>query len=263
MALDIDDDVGRKITKFALIGYVFLIFLSPAQPLLCFTLMGLLAIAPILLGPNPLRILGLIAFAASGYLFWPEFQESKKVPARNEVRLAVARADPLKAAVVQYLGDNKRLPGDDPPGIKLPTDDKAAYEFLTGGVVRVQMKFAPLAGLSLRLVPVLSGGAPGAAPASPAAAPPAPTPAPVPPVAAVVGATAIPASGATDLGAASDGAQVQAAAGPVATAPAVAAATGVVGKLSWQCISDDIVQSYLPRECRNSENLRKAAQMKK
>ena len=29
-------------------------------------------------------------------------------------------------------------------------------------------------------------------------------------------------------------------------------------KLTWQCVSDDIEQSYLPRQCRNAENLRRA-----
>jgi hypothetical protein len=216
MALDIDEDVGRKITKFALIGYVFLIFLAPAQPLLCFTLMGLLAIAPILLGPNPLRILGLLAFAAAGYLFWPEFQESKKVPARNEVRQAVLRADPVKAAVASYVAANQRLPVEALADVKLPSDEKADYELQPGGTIRVQMKFAPLTGQSLRLTPVLGGS----------------------------GALKV---GAKSGGAATGGAQVQ--------APAAQA-------LGWQCISDDIAQSYLPGGCRNSENLRKA-QLKK
>lgn len=211
MALDIDENVGRKITKFALIGYAFLFFLAPAQPLLSFTLMGLLAIAPILLGPNPLRILGLLAFAVAGYLFWPEYQESKKLPARNEVRQAVTRAEPLRAAVAQFVAANKRLPAEEALDIKLPLDDKAGFELLPNGVIRVQMKFAPLAGMSLRLTPTL------AAARTPAA------------------------------GAVSGGAQV------INSAVAV----------SWQCVSDDIAQSYLPSTCRNSENLRKAAQTKK
>ncbi len=125
MALDIDEDVGRKITKFALIGYAFLFFLAVAQPLLCFTLMGLLAIAPILLGPNPMRILGLLAFGVAGYLFWPEYQESKKVPARNEVRQALLRADPVRAAVAKFVADNKRLPAQDALDIEgVPDDDQ-------------------------------------------------------------------------------------------------------------------------------------------
>ena len=28
-------------------------------------------------------------------------------------------------------------------------------------------------------------------------------------------------------------------------------------KLTWQCVSDDIEQSYLPAQCRNAENLRR------
>jgi hypothetical protein len=217
MALDIDGDVGRKITKFSLIGYVFLFFLAVAQPLLCFTLMGLLAIAPILLGPNPLRILGLLAFGVAAYLFWPEYQESKKIPARNEVRLAMSRAEPVRAAVAQYVADNKRLPAEDALDLKLPADDKADYALLANGVIRVRMKFAPLAGLSLRLVPTLAG-------------------------------TATP-----QAGVASAGAQVRAS--PAARAGAVA--------IAWQCISDDLAQSYLPGNCRNSENLRKAGLLKK
>ena len=208
MALDIDEDTGRKITKFALIGYAFLFFLAPAQPLLCSILMGLLAIAPILLGPNPLRILGLLAFGVAGYLFWPEYQESKKIPARNEVRQAVSRTDPLRTAVAQFVAANKRLPAEEALDVKLPADDKAGYELLPNGVIRVQMKFAPLAGLSLRLTPTLASAR-------------------------------VPAGGA-----ASAGAQV--------SSSAVA--------LAWKCVSDDIAQSYLPVACKNSENLRKAAQ---
>jgi hypothetical protein len=212
MALDIDEDVARKITKFALIGYAFLFFLAPAQPLLCATMMGLLALAPIMLGPNPLRILGLLAFGVAAYLFWPQYQESKKIPARNQVRLAVARADALSGAVSQYVAANQRLPPADALDLKLPADDQAAYAMLQDGVIRVEMKFAPLAGLSLRLVPTL-GGASGVA-----------------------------------AGVASGGARVQ-------------ANSAVV--ISWQCISDNIAQSYLPANCRNSENLRKAAKAAK
>lgn len=210
--LDLEPDISRKITKLALICYVLLFFLAPAQPLLASTLMGLLAIAPILLGPNPLRILGLLAFAVAGYLFWPEYQESKKIPARNEVRLAVMRADPLRAAVAQFVAANQRLPAADALDIKPPDDDKAGYALLPGGVIQVQMKFAPLTGLSLRLEPTVAGAA------TPAHA------------------------------MASGGAQVQA-------APAMA--------LAWRCVSDDMVQSYLPGNCRNSENLRKAVQSRK
>lgn len=225
MALDIDEDVARKITKFALIGYVFLFFLAPAQPLLCFTLMGLLTIAPILLGPNPMRIFGLMAFGVAGYLFWPEYQESKKIPARNEVRQAILRADPMKAAVAKYVAANGRLPVEAVADVRGFGDDKADFELLPGGAIRVQMKFAPLAGQSLRLTPLLASSA---------------TPKKGP---AANGTTVIVAEAPS-----SGGAPVQ--------APAALA-------LSWQCISDDMSQSYLPGNCRNSENLRKAAQMKK
>ena len=44
MALDIDADVSRKITKLALAGYALMFLLSPVQPLLGSTLMGLCAI---------------------------------------------------------------------------------------------------------------------------------------------------------------------------------------------------------------------------
>jgi len=223
MALDIDEDVSRKITKMALVIYAVLFFLSPAQPLLCSTLMGLAAIAPVLLGPNPLRILGLLAFAVAGYMFWPQYQESKKVPARNEVRLAIQRADPVRAAVAKYATANGRLPLEAVPDVKLPSDDKADYDMLPGGVITVRMKFAPLAGQSLRLSPQLASSA---APKKGAGA----------------------AGGAAVESTVSGGAAVQ--------APAALA-------LSWQCVSDDMAQSYLPGGCRNSENLRKAAQMKK
>ena len=52
----------------------------------------------VLIGPNPMRVLGLIAFALAGYLFWPEYQEAKKLPARLAVRESVQLIDPLKAA---------------------------------------------------------------------------------------------------------------------------------------------------------------------
>ena len=83
MALDLDPDVSKKITKYALLGYMVMFFISPVQPLLGSTMMGLAAIVPTMLGPNPLRVLGLMAFALAGYFFWPEFQESKKVPTRH------------------------------------------------------------------------------------------------------------------------------------------------------------------------------------
>ena len=77
MALEIDPDVAKKITKLAMAGYVIMFLIAPAQSLLGFTMMGIAAVVPVLLGPNPMRILGLIAFAVAGYLFWPEYQESK------------------------------------------------------------------------------------------------------------------------------------------------------------------------------------------
>jgi hypothetical protein len=232
--IEIDDDVSRKITKMSLVIYAILFFLSPAQPLLCSTLMGLAALAPILLGPNPLRVLGLLAFAMAGYLFWPEYQESKKIPTRNEVRQALARAEPMKAAVAQYVAEQYRLPGEDVPDVKAPNDDKAAFEVLPGGAIRVQLKFAPLAGQSVRWVPALVGTA-------------VPSASPVPSVTPVAPADAAPSSGA------------QAA----APAPVPARPSGPPPKLSWSCISDDIAQSYLPGNCRNSENLRRAAELKK
>ena len=252
--IEIDQEIGRKLTKFSLIGYAFLFFLSPAQPLLCSTLMGLAALPPILLGPNPLRILGLLAFAVAGYLFWPEYQESKKIPTRNEVRLALSRAEAGKVGVAEYVAQNRRLPEPESLDLKLPGDDKVAYELLPGGAIRVQMKTGPLAGLSVRWVPTLSGGvAPAAAPVDPAP--------PTAPVAAapVAAAPVSPPEGA------SDGAAVQAPApAVVASAPVpMPAPAGPPPKLSWSCISDDISQSYLPVNCRNSENLRKAARIAK
>jgi len=225
--IEIDDEVSRKITKMSLVIYAALLFLSPAQPLLCSTLMGLVALAPILLGPNPLRVLGLLAFAMAGYLFWPEYQESKKIPTRNEVRQALTRAEPLKAAVAQYVAEQYRLPGEDVPDVKAPNDDKAAFEVLPGGAIRVQLRFAPLTGQSVRWVPALAGTA----------------------------APSVTSVAQTD--AASSGAQV------AATAPAPARPSGPPPKLTWSCISDDIAQSYLPGNCRNSENLRRAAELKK
>lgn len=201
--LDIDDDLSRKITKFALIGYAFLLFLSPAQPLLCSSLMGVLAVVPILLGPNPLRVLGLLAFAMAGYLFWPEYQESKKLPTRNEVRQALLRADPLKLEVAKYAVQNKKLP-DAPLDSKPPNDAKADYVMQPAGVINLQLKFAPLEGRSVRWIPTL----------------------------------VIPSS-----------------AQPGAAAPPP--------RVTWACLSDDIMQSYLPGQCRNSENLRRAQQMQK
>ena len=245
---DFDADISRKITKFALIGYAFLFFLSPAQPLLCSTLMGLLAIAPILLGPNPLRILGLLAFAVAGYLFWPEYEASKKIPARTEVRQAMARAEVLKAAVARYVVDHRHLPADQTLDVKLRGDDKADYELLPGGIIRVQMKFAPLTGLSLRWVPALSG----AVVEVPAATAPLAMAAPAAPASPVPATEAVGSSGAGSV--AGDGGMAQA---------ALPRPPGPAPKLAWSCVSDDIAQPYLPANCRNSENLRKAAAIKK
>ena len=187
MALDLDPDVSKKITKYALMGYMVMFFISPVQPLLGSTMMGLAAIVPIMLGPNPLRILGLMAFALAGYFFWPEFQESKKVPTRLAVREILQLMEPLKAAVAAHVVREKRLPADGELGIKLPENDKATVEALAGGGFRLRLKFAPLEGRTLRETPQLAGD-----------------------------------------------------------------------KLTWLCVSDDIEQSYLPRQCRNAENLRKA-----
>ena len=187
MALDLDPDVSKKITKYALVAYVVMFFISPVQPLAGSTLMGLAAIVPIMLGPNPLRILGLMAFALAGYFFWPEFQESKKLPTRLAVREALALTEPLKAAVAAHVAKEKRLPAEGELALKLPESSQAAVEGAASGGFRLRLKFAPLEGRALRETPHLAGG-----------------------------------------------------------------------KLTWQCVSDDIEQSYLPRQCRNAENLRKA-----
>ena len=191
MALDVDPDVAKKITKMALAGYAIMFLIAPAQPLLGFTMMGLCAIAPVLLGPNPMRILGLMAFALAGYLFWPEYQESKKIPARLAVRESLQLLEPLKAAVAAHAVKEKKLPQEGELALKLPETDKAAVEAQAGGVFLVRLKFAPLTGRSVRLTPALNND-----------------------------------------------------------------------KLSWQCVSDDIEQSYLPAQCRNAENLRRAAAKK-
>jgi hypothetical protein len=163
-------------------------FISPVQPLMGSTMMGLAAIVPILLGPNPLRVLGLMAFVLAGYFFWPEFQESKKVPTRLAVREALQLNEPLKAAVAAYVAKEKRLPAEGELALKLPENDKVAIEAQSAGGFRLRLKFAPLEGRSLNQTPTLTGD-----------------------------------------------------------------------KLTWQCVSEDIEQSYLPRQCRNAENLRKAA----
>jgi len=261
--IDIDEDVSRKITKMALVVYAVLFFLSPAQPLLCSTLMGLAAIAPILLGPNPLRILGLLAFAVAGYMFWPQYQESKKIPARNEVRQAIERAEGMKTAVAEYVAAQRRLPEADALEIKPPDSDKASYEVLPGGAIRVQMKFAPLAGLSVRWQPtlVMSAVPAGAGVPAPGAVSPAPAPATSPAAPASVApteaASASPAVTAPPEAAASGSVPV------AAPAPAAPPAAGPAPKITWACISDDIAQSYLPGNCRNSDNLRKAAARQK
>ena len=191
MALDVDPDVAKKITKMALAGYAIMFLIAPAQPLLGFTMMGLCAIAPVLLGPNPMRILGLMAFALAGYLFWPEYQESKKIPARLAVRESLQLLEPLKAVVAAHAIKEKKLPQEGELALKLPETDKVAVEAQAGGVFLVRLKFAPLTGRSVRLTPALNND-----------------------------------------------------------------------KLSWQCVSDDIEQSYLPAQCRNAENLRRAAAKK-
>ncbi|HEX4327048.1 MAG TPA: hypothetical protein VH105_09520 [Burkholderiales bacterium] len=235
--IEIDHEVSRRITKFSLIGFAILFFLSPVQPLLCTTLMGLAAIVPILLGPNPLRILGLLAFAVAGYMFWPEYQESKKVPTRNAVRLVLERAQKMQDPVTQFVKANRRLPAQGALDLKsdreIVGDGQADYEILPGGAVAVHLKFAPLTGLSVRWEPRLSGGVPAQAPASQPVAP---------------------------LGAAEAPPNVSPAAQPPQAAKARPAPQL---RLAWVCISDDIAQSYLPKECRNSENLRKAQQLQK
>lgn len=271
--IDIDEDVSRKITKMSLVIFAVLFFLSPAQPLLCSTLMGVAAIAPILLGPNALRVLGLLAFAVAGYMFWPQYQESKKIPARNEVRLAVQRAEPLRAAVAKYVAEQYKLPAEDAPEAKAG-DEKADFLVLPGGTVQVRLKFAPLDGQTVRLVPVISGTLPPPGSVAPGtlptriAAPPATAPAPAPPplVGAANGNSLADASAnagaAPPAAAPAQGAATEA---PPAAAPAAAAPARPAGPLvlSWTCISDDVAQSYLPVGCRNSENLRRAANMKK
>ena len=187
MAIDIDPDVSKKITKYALFAYVMMFFLSPVQPLMGSTMMGLAAIVPIMLGPNPLRVLGLMAFALAGYFFWPQYQESKKVPTRLAVREALILAEPAKAAVAAVAKAEKRLPREEELPQKLPESNKAGLAWLPGAAIRLELKFAPLEGQHLRLVPVLTAE-----------------------------------------------------------------------KLSWQCVSDTIEQSYLPAQCRNANNLRKA-----
>jgi hypothetical protein len=276
--IDIDEDVSRKITKMALVIFVILFFLSPAQPLLCSTLMGVAAIAPILLGPNALRILGLLAFAVAGYMFWPQYQESKKIPARNEVRLAVLRAEPLRIAVARYVAAQFKLPSEDVPDTKAG-DDKADFVILPGGAVQVRLKFAPLDRQTVRLVPVLSSAlpqpgsvAPGTLPTRIAVPAAAPAPTPAAPAQAVPPASATPpvetatppapptAAVTTEPTPAATPGAVPAA--PLVTAPPVNRPAGPL-VLSWTCISDDVAQPYLPAGCRNSENLRRAANMKK
>ncbi len=187
MAMDIDPDVSKKITKLALLGFVVMFFISPVQPLLGSTLMGLAAIVPILLGPIPLRVLGLMAFALAGYFFLPEYQESKKVPTRLAVREALMLAEPAKSAVAAVAKAEKRLPREEEVPQKLPESNKAGVAWLPGAAIRVELRFSPLEGQHLCLVPVLTAE-----------------------------------------------------------------------KLSWQCVSDTIEQSYLPAQCRNANNLRKA-----
>lgn len=187
MAIDLDPDVSKKITKYALFAYVMMFFLSPVQPLMGSTMMGLAAIVPIMLGPNPLRVLGLMAFALAGYFFWPEYQESKKVPTRLAVREALMLAEPAKAAVAVVAKAEKRLPRDEELPSKLPENNNVALTWLPGAAIRLELRFSPLAGQHVRLVPVLSAE-----------------------------------------------------------------------KLSWQCVSETIEQSYLPGQCRNANNLRKA-----
>lgn len=233
--IDIDHDVSRRVTKFSLIGFAILFFLSPVQPVLCTALMGLAAIVPILLGPNPLRILGLLAFGVAGYMFWPEYQESKKVPTRNAVRLALRHAEKLQEPVAQFIKENRRLPAQGVLDLKakgeLAGDDQADYEILPGGMVAAHLKFAPLTGLTVRWEPRLTGGAP--APASQ-------------PVASLGTAEAPP-----NVSSAAESPQA------AKSRPAQPL------RLAWVCISDDIAQSYLPKECRNSENLRKAQLLQK
>ena len=187
MALDLDPDVSKKITKLALAGYMLMFLISPAQPLLGSTMMGVAAIVPILLGPHPARVLGLMAFGLAAYLFWPEFQESKKVPTRLAVREALLTLDQHKSALAAYVAREKRLPAEGELAFKLAQDDKFAAEALPGGGFRLRFNFAPLAGRSVSDTPMLAGD-----------------------------------------------------------------------KLTWQCVSEDIEQSYLPRQCRNAENLRRA-----
>ncbi|HEY4374559.1 MAG TPA: hypothetical protein VGN52_21735 [Burkholderiales bacterium] len=238
--IEIDDDVSRRITRLALICFAILFFLSPVQPLLCTTLMGLAALAPILLGPNPLRVLGLLAFGVAGYMFWPQYQESKKVPTRNEVRLVLERADPWKQVITQYVHLNRRLPAEGPLDLKLEgdknkiDDDHADYEILPGGIIAAHLKFAPLAGLTVRWEPRLSGGVAAPEPRSKPVAP--------------LGAAEVPPN---------VSAQVQSPAEVKAKKPAPQL------RLAWVCLSDDVAQPYLPKECRNTENLRRAQQMQK
>lgn len=192
MALDLDPDVSRKITKYALVAYVVMFFISPVQPLAGSTLMGLAAIVPIMLGPNPMRILGLMAFALAGYFFWPEYQESKKLPTRMAVTEAVAAAAPLQAAVAAFVAKEKRLPAPGDLELKAPANARFAIEPLPSGAFTLRFNFAPIEGRSLRQTPVQNGD-----------------------------------------------------------------------KITWQCVSDDLEQSYLPRQCRNAENLRKARALAK
>ena len=242
--LEIDEDVSRKITKMSLVIWVILFLLSPVQPLLCATLMGLAALGPILLGPNALRVLGLLAFAVAGYMFWPQYQETKKIPARNDVRIALSHAENMKGIVAQYVQKNRRLPGDDVPQAT-SSDDKADYEVLPGGVVRVQLKFSPLSGQSVRWEPALSGVV------TPAADPlPAVGPAPVAPAAPAPGGSGAPLP--------TFGTAPAAEAAKAPEPPPAPAAKLPVPTITWTCISDDIAQSYLPVQCRNRENLRKA-----
>ena len=169
-------------------GYRIKFLIAPAQPLPGFTMMGLCAVAPVLIGPNPMRILGLIACALAGYLFCPEYRETKKLPARLAVRESLYLFDPLKAAAAAHVAKEKRLPQEGELTFKLPENDKAAVEAMAGGGFIARLKFASLEGRSVRLMPMLANE-----------------------------------------------------------------------KLTWQCVSDDVEPSYLPAQCRNAENLRRAA----
>ena len=137
-------------------GYMIKFLIAPAQPLPGFTMMGLCAVAPVLIGPNPMRILGLIACALAGYLFCPEYRETKKLPARLAVRESLYLFDPLKAAAAAHVAKEKRLPQEGELTFKLPENDKAAVEAMAGGGFIARLKFASLEGRSVRLMPMLA-----------------------------------------------------------------------------------------------------------